>query len=135
MVESSEVRQLYPSISFFFAHLGVTFGSFSTQCPPIEGLVSRGSNLGFVLADLHLLLHQSLNWFKEMVSEREVVSKVRSSELKTGLSSSNDPVKVEVDTAASGPSFPGRREVRSFHAFREECALDADTLFRFKDRF
>ena len=77
MIESSEVRQLYPSISFSFAHLGASLGSFSTHCPIIEGFVSRGSNLGFVLADLHHLLHQSLNWFKEMVGEREVVSKVR----------------------------------------------------------
>ena len=77
VIESSEVRQLCPSISFFFAHLGASLGSFSTHCPPIEGFVSRGSSLGFVLADLHHLLHQSLNWFKEMVGEREVVSEVR----------------------------------------------------------
>ena len=81
------------------------------------------------------MLHQSLNWFKEIVGEREVVSEVRSSELETGLSSSNDPVEAKVDTAAFGPSFPRRREVRSFRALREECALNTDTLFRFRDRF
>jgi len=135
MIESSEVRQLCPSISFFFARLGASLGSFNTHCPPIEGFISRGSCLGFVLADLHNLLHQPLNWFKEMVGEREVVSKVRSSELEIGLSSSDDLVEAEVDTAASSPSLRGRREVRSFHALREDCALDADTLFRFRDRF
>ena len=84
MVDSSKVRQLCPSVSFFFACLGASLGSFSTYCLPNEGFVPSGSSLGFVVADLHLLLHQSLNWFKEMVDEREVVSEVRSSELETG---------------------------------------------------
>ena len=107
MVESSKVRKLCPSISFFFARLGASLGSFSTHCPPIEGFVSSGSSLGFLLANLHPLLHQSLNWFKEMVGERDVVSEVRSSELETGLSSSDDPIEAEVDTVASDPLLPG----------------------------
>ena len=68
-----------------------------------------------------------------MVGKREVVSEVWSSELETGLSSSDD--LIEVDTAAFGPSLSGPRDIRSFHALREECALDADTLFSFRDRF
>lgn len=88
-----------------------------------------------MLVDLHPLLNQSLKWFKEMVGEREVVSEVRSSELETRLLSSDDPVEAEVDMAAFGPSLPGRRKVRSFHALKEECALDIDTLFRFRDTF
>ena len=55
---------------------------------------------------------------------------VRSSELKTRLSSSNDPVKVEEDTAVFIP-----REVRAFHALRELCSLDDETLSRFRGRF
>jgi len=58
------------------------------------------------------------------MGDRGVIFEVRSSELEIGLSSSDDPVKAEVDTAASG-----RREVRAFHALREGYALDADTLF------
>ena len=81
------------------------------------------------MVDLYPLLLQSLNWFREMVSE------VRSSELETGLSFSDDPVEVEVDTPAFGPSSSGQREIRFFHTLKEECALDADTLFRFTDRF
>ena len=69
------------------------------------------------------------------MGEREVVSKVRSSELETGLSSSDDPVEVEGDTIASGLSLSGQRKIRPFHALREECALDANTFFRFQDRF
>ena len=135
MVGSFEVRQLCPSISFFFARLGASIGSFSTYCPPIEGFMSRDSSLGFVLTDLHPLLYQSLNWFREMVGKREVVSEVWSSELETGLLSSDDLVEAEVDTAAFCPSLFGPRDIRSFHALREECALDADTLFSFRDRF
>ena len=62
------------------------------------------------------------------MKERETMSEVRSSELETGLLSSDDPV--EGDTAVSIP-----REVRAFHALKEGCGLDADTLGRFKDRF
>ena len=56
------------------------------------------------------------------------MSEVRSSELKTRLSSNSDPV--EGDTAVSSP-----QEIRAFHALKEECGLDADTLGKFKDRF
>ena len=124
-----------PLFHFSLFCLGASLGSFSTHCPPIEGFVPSGSNLGFVVADLHHLLHQSLNWFKEMVGEREVVSEVRSSELETGLSSSDDPVEAEGDIAAFGPSLSERRKIRPFQALKEECALDANTLFRFRDRY
>lgn len=56
------------------------------------------------------------------MGDRGVMYEVRSSELETGLSFSNDPVKAEVDTATSG-----WREVRVFHALSEECALDIDS--------
>ena len=58
------------------------------------------------------------------------MSEVRSSKLETRLSSSDDPIKAEVDTTTSG-----QREIKAFHALKEECALDIDTPFRFKDRF
>ena len=53
---------------------------------------------------------------------------MRSSELETGLSSSDGPV--EGDTAVSSP-----RPVRAFYALEEAYGLDADTVTRFKDRF
>ena len=59
-----------------------------------------------------------------------IMVEVRASELEIGLSSSDDPVRVEEDTITSGP-----REVRAFHAFGEVCGLDSDTLSRFRDRF
>ena len=56
------------------------------------------------------------------------MSKVRSSELDTGLSSSGE--LAEGDTVVSTP-----REVRAFYALEEVCGLDAETIVRFKDRF
>ena len=78
------------------------------------------------MADLLPLLHQSIDWFWDLV--REAMSEVRSSELEIGLLSSGDPM--EGDTAVSNP-----HEVRAFYTLKEECGLDADTLGRFKDRF
>ena len=122
MVSSFEVRTACPSISFLFARLGGSLGVF----PHLKNFIFEGNSLGIVMADLLPLLRQSIDWFRDLV--REVMSEVRSSELETGLSSSDDPV--EGDTAVSNP-----REVRAFYALNEECGLDADTLGRFKDRF
>lgn len=79
------------------------------------------------MANLYPLLHQSLNWFQSL-----------SSALEMGLLSNDDPVEVETDITASMPlSFKpsSSRETRSFHALKEECTLDEDTLNRFRDRF
>ena len=82
------------------------------------------------MADLFPLLRQSVDWFEELVGEWRVMSKVTSSELDIGLSSSDDPVEVKEDTVVAGP-----REVRAFLALGEECGLDAETISRFRDRF
>ena len=58
------------------------------------------------------------------------MSEVRSSELETRLSFSEDPVEVEKDTVTSGP-----REARAFFTLGEECSLDIETLSRFSNRF
>jgi len=86
--------------------------------------------LSLVLTDLFPLLRQSVDWFEELVGSRGIMSEVRSSELEIRLLSSNDPIEAEVDTATFG-----QREVRAFHALEEACALDSDTLSRFRDRF
>ena len=56
-----------------------------------------------------------------------------------GLSSSDNPIEVEADTtilvtSSSKPSS-SKKKSRAFHAFKEECSLDEDTLFMFRDRF
>ena len=64
------------------------------------------------------------------MGESRAMFEVRSNKLKTGLSSSNNPVEWEEDTVASG-----LREVRAFYTLREACGLDIETLSRFRDRF
>ena len=62
------------------------------------------------------------------MSDRRAMLEVRSSELETGLSSSDDPV-VE-DTA-----FSNSRVVKAFSTLDEKCGLDVETFSRFRDRF
>ena len=83
-----------------------------------------------VLADLFPLLCQSVDWFEGLVVEQRAISEVRSSELDTRLSSSDDLVEVEANIAASD-----LREIRAFHALGEVCSLDEETLSRFRSRF
>ena len=86
--------------------------------------------MSIALGNLLPLLYQSIDWFEGLVSERRAMSKVRLNELETRLSSSDDPVEVEEDIAISVP-----REVRAFHALREVCSLNDETLSWFRGRF
>ena len=135
MFEYFEVRRLSPYVSFFFARIGASLESSGGGCPQVELFISSDSTLGLFLADLYPLLRQSLDWFqslREMLVEVGVGSKVRSSELETGLLSSDKPVEVEVDTTVTVPlsSKPSssKKKSRAFHALKEECTLDEDTL-------
>ena len=76
-----------------------------------------GNSLSLVLTNLFPLLHESIDWFEDLVSDQRAMSEVRFSELEMGLSSSDDPM--EEDTAISTP-----RVVRAFFALDEECGLD-----------
>ena len=64
-----------------------------------------GSGLGLALADLLSLLHESVDWFKGIVGGWRSMLEVRSSELETRLSSSDDPIDVEEDTVTPRPNF------------------------------
>ena len=125
MVCDSEVRVACPSVSFFLARLGAALGVFGDFLPLVGDFVFVGCGLSVALGELSPILSQSIAWFK---GEKKRMSKVRSSELETRLSSSDGPV--EGDTAISTP-----RAIRAFHALEEVCGLDADTVGRFKDRF
>ena len=125
MVSASEVWVACPSVSFFFARLGVALGVSGDFFPLVRDYLFEGCGLSVVLGELSPILGQSIAWFE---GETRRMSEVRSSELDTGLSSSDGPV--EGDTAVSIP-----RQVRAFSALNEECGLDADTVARFKDRF
>ena len=63
---------------------------------------------------------------------------VRSSELDTGLSSSDKAVEIDFTISASpslNPISSSHTMLRAFHALEEVCPLDEDTFFRLKDRF
>ena len=92
MVGSSEVRILCPSVSFLFARLGASLGISLAFCPLVEGFMFGGNGLGLALADLLPLLRESVYWFEGIVGEWIAMLEVRSSELETGLSSSDDLV-------------------------------------------
>ena len=128
MVDSSKVRVVCPLVSFLFARLGASLDTSSPFLPLIENFIFEGCGLGVVVGELFPMLSQSINWFRDLIEERERMSEVQFSKLKTGLSFNDGPV--EEDTAVSSP-----QEVRVFHALEEVCGLDVITLGRFKDRF
>ena len=125
MVSGSEVRVICPSVSFFFARLGVALGVSGDFLPLVGDFVFAGCGLSVVIGELSPILGQSLAWFE---GETRRMAEVRSSELETGLSSSGGPEGG--DTAVSAP-----RVVRAFHTLEEVCGLDEETVSRFKDRF
>ena len=125
MVSGSEVRVICPSVSFFFTRLGVALGVFGDFLPLVGDFIFSSCGLSVVIGELSPILSQSLAWFE---GETRRMADVRSSELKTGLSSSGGPEGG--DTAVSAP-----RVVRAFHALEEVCGLDEETMSRFKDRF
>ena len=125
MVSGSKVRVVCPSISFFFAYLRAAIGVFGDFLPLVGNFIFAGCGLSVVIGELSPILGQSIAWFE---GEMKRMSKVRSSELETGLSSS---AGLEVgDTTISIPQV-----VRAFYAIEEVCRLDAETMSRFKDRF
>lgn len=57
MVDYSEVRHLFPSVSFFFARLRAFLESSGGHYPQVDLFASRDSALRSVLTDLYPLLH------------------------------------------------------------------------------
>ena len=112
-------------VSFFFARLRAALGVFSDFLPLVGDFIFAGYGLSVVLGELFTIMGQSIAWFE---GETKRMSEVRSSELEIGLSSSGGPEGG--DTTVSAP-----RVVRAFHALKEVCGLDANTVGRFEDRF
>ena len=125
MVSGSEVRAACPSVSFFFARLGVALGVSGDFLPLVGDFIFVGCGLSLVIGELSSILGQSLAWFE---GETRRMAEVRSSELETGLLSSGD--LEGGDIAVFAP-----RVVRAFHALEEVYGLDDETVGKFKDRF
>ena len=106
MVDYSNIRRTSSYVAFFFARLGASLGSSSDHCSRVRDFVLGDSNLGLVLGDLYPLLRRSLDWFgtvRKVLRRERMVSKVRSSDLETGLLSSVGTAGVKTNTAASIP--------------------------------
>ena len=84
-----------------FARLGASLDTSSAFLPLIENFVFKGCGLGVVVGELFPVLSQSINWFGGLIEEMKRMSEVQSSELETGLSSSDS--LVEEDTNVSSP--------------------------------
>ena len=93
------------------------------------------------MVNLYPLLCQSLDWFRsvqEVLWSERMGSEIRSSDLETGLSSNVGTAETDTDTAASIPVSPHPSVLpssRPFHALKEKCSLNEETLGRFRDRF
>ena len=87
MVSGSEVRATYPSVSFFFARLGAALRVSGDFLPFVGDFIFAGCGLSLVIGELSPILGKSLAWFE---GETRRMVEVRSSELETELSSSDD---------------------------------------------
>ena len=56
MVSGSEVRAIFPSVSFFFARLGAALGVFGDFHPLVGDFVFVGCGLSLVIGELSPIL-------------------------------------------------------------------------------
>ena len=104
MVDHTDVRLGSPSISFFFARLGVFLEYSGGRHPQVGLFVSQEHAFRPVLLELYPLISHSLIQYhlvSKMVEERFVGSEVRLSELGIGSSSRNNLMGIEEDVMTS----------------------------------
>lgn len=133
MVGFFAIRVDSPSVSFFFARLSVFLESLGGQHPQVGLFMSRDCALRLVLLKVHPLICHSLIQYhlvSEMVEEMVMGVGIRSSELNMGLSSSDNPMGMEVDTTMSKPFSSSSK--KPFHALVEKCVLEEKHMRRFR---
>lgn len=131
MVDHTTISLGFPSVSFFFARLGVFFEYSGGRYPRVGLFVSREYALRSVLLELYPLIYQSLIRYhlaSEMVEERL-------SELGMGFLPSNDPMGIEEDVTMSKPSTSSIPQSKPFQALIEECVLEWKHLKNLRKRF
>ena len=134
MVDFDFFRQECPSISFFFARLGVFLEYPSSRNPQVGLFVSHFTPLKPILLCLYSLIRHSLiehHLGMAIVECRE--DDVRSSKLETGLSSNAESLSKVVDIVAS--KLPSSSSSPSLHALFETCSLKESHLTGFRKRF
>ena len=121
MVDYSSVRVDFSLIAFLFACLGCLLEAVEGECLKWVSLfVGEDCPHNFVLSSLFPLVSH----FARVVRSLKMFGEVRSSELKTGLSSSDDSVIPEV----TSPSTP-------YKAWNISCALSGKDEKLIRDRF
>ena len=111
-----------PSISFFFARLGVFLEYSSSQCPQVGLFASCFTTLKPVLLSLYpLIIHSLIKRHLEMTTIEYREDDVRSSELETGLSSNAESLCKVVDIVAS--KLPSTSSLPPLHSLSEICSL------------
>ena len=120
MVDYFAVRVVCPSLAFLFSHLGCLLESIEGGClERVSFFVGMDYPYTFVLVLLFPLVSCSAG-----VATLLKMSEVRSSDLKMGLSSSDDHVILEA-TSVSTP----------YKAWTVSCSLKGKDEQRIKDRF
>ena len=134
MVDFDFIGQECPSISFFFARLGVYLEYSSCRRPQASLFVSRFIAFKPVFLTFYpLIRHSLIKHDLEMTTIKYREDDLRSSELETGLSSNAKSLGKEVDTVVSIlPSFSSSTPL---HALSESCSLKGKHLKGFRKRF
>ena len=134
MVGFEFVSQECPSISFFFARLGVFLEYFAGRRLQVGLFMPLSSAFKLILLFLYPLIRQSLiKYHSEMDSIKYRADDVKSSELEMGLSSSAETLSKIVDITVS--RLPSSSSSRPLHALSESCSLKENHLKGFKKRF
>ena len=126
MVDYSLVWLDSPSISFFFTRLYFFLQTSSRRKPKVGVYVTQKTPLREVLLSLYPLVHFSV-CFAQFLEERVMSEeKVKSSDLETGLSSSEKTIAQEMDTALS--------LAITFQAWKEKCGYSRKDHEKTRDR-
>ena len=134
MVGFDFLSQKCPSISFFFAQLGVFLEYSSGRRPQVGLFIPRSSALRLVLLFLYPLICESLiRHHSEMDTIPYRVDDNQSSKLETVLSSNADSLSRVVDNVVS--KLPSSSSSRPLHALSESCSLKEIHLKGFRKRF
>ena len=120
MVDYSSVRVDCPSVAFIFARLGCLLEALEGKCLKwVSFFVGEDYPHNFVLSSLFPLVSHSTK-----VARSLKMSEVKSSELETGLSSSDDHVISEVTSLYT-----------LYKAWNISCSLTGKDEKRIRDRF
>ena len=133
MVGFEFFSQECPSVSFFFARLGVFMGYSSGRHPQVSLFVSHSTALKPILFSLYpLIRHSLIKHHLDMATIEYREDDVRSSELETGLSSNVESLCKAVDIVVS--KRPSSSSSPPLHALFEICSLKEKHLNGFRKR-